>query len=148
MSRRRSLQARIDDYLAERRRQGFQLRSRDVFLPNFARFVEAKHHQGPLTAEIMVEWVRAGKDGHGDAGTWASSWRRLRFTGDRSHHRATSRAAGTLVLPKPIPVFHNAAASGTGRWIRLRSAHREPNNDVSCRMAGQSTIFRAPGRLA
>jgi len=78
MSRRRSLQARIDDYLAERRRQGFQLRSRDVFLSNFARFVEAKHHHGPLTAEIMVEWVRAGKDGHGDAGTWASSWRRLR----------------------------------------------------------------------
>lgn len=78
MSRRRSLQARIDNYLAERRRQGFQLRSRDVFLSGFARFVEAKHHHGPLTAEIMVEWVRAGKDGHGDAGTWVRSWRRLR----------------------------------------------------------------------
>ncbi|MGB5669605.1 MAG: tyrosine-type recombinase/integrase, partial [Sedimenticolaceae bacterium] len=78
MSRRRSLQARIDDYLAERRRQGFRLRSRDAFLSGFARFVAAKHHHGPLTAEIMVEWVRAGKDGHGDAGTWARSWRRLR----------------------------------------------------------------------
>ena len=55
MSRRRSLQGRIDDYLAERRRQGFHLRSRDTFLSGFARFVEAKGHHGPLTAELMVE---------------------------------------------------------------------------------------------
>jgi hypothetical protein len=78
MSRRQSLQARIDDYLAERRRQGFHLRSRATFLSSFARFVESKRHRGPLTAELMVEWVRAGKDGHGDAGTWARSWGRLR----------------------------------------------------------------------
>ena len=46
MSRRLSLQARIDDYLAERRRQGFQLRSRDTFLSGFARFVA---DQGTIT---------------------------------------------------------------------------------------------------
>lgn len=78
MSRRQSLQARIDDYLAERRRQGFSLRSRDAFLSGFANFVVAKRHRGPLTADLMVEWVRAGKGGHGDAGTWARSWGRLR----------------------------------------------------------------------
>ena len=78
MSRRRSLQARVDDYLAERRRQGFSLRSRDAFLSGFARFVAAKRHRGPLTAELMTEWVRAAKDGHGDAGTWARRWARLR----------------------------------------------------------------------
>ena len=78
MSRRRSLQARIDDYLAERRRQGFRLRSGDAFLSRFARFVAAKRHRGPLTAELMAEWVRTAKDGHGDADTWARSWGRLR----------------------------------------------------------------------
>ena len=78
MSRRQSLQARINDYLAERRRQGFHLRSRDAFLSGFARFVEVKRHRGPLTAELMVEWVRAAKGGDGDAGTWARSWGRLR----------------------------------------------------------------------
>lgn len=78
MSRRQSLQGRIDDYLAERRRQGFHLRSRATFLSSFARFVESKRHRGPLTAELMAEWVRAAKDGHGDAGTWARSWGRLR----------------------------------------------------------------------
>ena len=78
MSRRRNLQARVDDYLAERRRQGFHLHSRDTFLASFAHFVAAKHHRGPLTTELMVEWVRAGKGGHGDAGTWVSRWGRLR----------------------------------------------------------------------
>ena len=68
MSRRQSLQARIDDYLAERRRQGFHLRSRATFLSSFARFVESNRHRGPLTAELMAEWIRAAKDGHGDAG--------------------------------------------------------------------------------
>ena len=38
MSGRISLQARIDDYLAERRRLGFELRSRDTFLAGFARY--------------------------------------------------------------------------------------------------------------
>jgi integrase len=78
VSRHPTLQARVDAYLVERRRQGFHLRSRDAFLSGFARFVEAKRHRGPLTAELMVEWVRAGKHGHGDAGTWARSWGRLR----------------------------------------------------------------------
>ncbi len=78
MSRRRSLQARIDDYLAERRRQGFHLRSRETFLSGFARFVATKRHRGPLTEELMAEWVRGGKNGHGDMGTWASRWGRLR----------------------------------------------------------------------
>lgn len=78
MSRRQSLQARVDDYLAERRRQGFHLRSRDTFLSGFTRFVAAKRHGGPLTAELMAEWVRASKNGNGDAGTWASRWGRLR----------------------------------------------------------------------
>lgn len=72
MSRRQSLQARVDDYLAERRRQGFHLRSRDTFLSGFARFVAPKCHRGPLTAELMAEWVRDCKNGNGDAGTWAS----------------------------------------------------------------------------
>ena len=39
MSARVSLQQRIDDYLAERRRLGFELRSWDTFLAGFARYV-------------------------------------------------------------------------------------------------------------
>lgn len=73
-----SLQTRIDDYLAERRRLGFQLRSRDSLLASFARFVADQHHQGPLTVELMTDWVRQGKGGHGTPATWAVRLARLR----------------------------------------------------------------------
>lgn len=78
MSPRISLQTRIDDYLAERRRLGFQLRSRDSLLASFARFVADQHHQGPLTVELMADWVRQGKGGQGTPATWAVRLARLR----------------------------------------------------------------------
>lgn len=78
MSARVRLQARVDDYLAERRRQGFQLRSRDTLLAGFARFVAARHHRGPVTVELVTEWVHEGKGGHGSPGTWAARLAKLR----------------------------------------------------------------------
>lgn len=78
MSARVRLQARVDDYLAERRRQGFQLRSRDTLLAGFARFVAARHHRGPVTLELVTEWVHEGKGGHGSPGTWAARLAKLR----------------------------------------------------------------------
>jgi hypothetical protein len=49
MSRRTSLQARIDAFLAERRRLGFKLHSWDTLLSGFARYVASRHHRGALT---------------------------------------------------------------------------------------------------
>jgi len=66
-----SLQRRIDDYLAERRRLGFQLRSRDTLLASFARYVAARRHRGPLTAEIMADWARQDKSRRATPSTWA-----------------------------------------------------------------------------
>lgn len=57
------LQARVDDYLSERRRFGFQLRSLDTLLADFAKYVADRHHHGPLTVELMADWVRTGKGG-------------------------------------------------------------------------------------
>ena len=79
MSARISLQARIDGYLAERRRLGFHLRSWDTFLAGFARYVASRHHRGPLTVELMTDWVRQGKGGHGSPGTWARRLVKLRL---------------------------------------------------------------------
>lgn len=78
MSARVSLQARIDAYLAERRRLGFQLRGRDTFLAGFARFAASRHRRAPLTAELMADWVRQGKGGQGSPGTWARRLAKLR----------------------------------------------------------------------
>lgn len=71
MSRRTRLQARIDDYLAERRRLGFELHSRDTLLASFAHYVARRHHQGPLTAELMADCARHDKWNKGTPGTWA-----------------------------------------------------------------------------
>jgi integrase len=79
MSARVSLQARVDDYLAERRRLGFELRSWDTFLAGFACFVAGQHHRGALTVKLMTDWVRQGKGGRGSSGTWARRLEKLRL---------------------------------------------------------------------
>ena len=71
MSARIGLQQRIDDYLAERRRLGFALRSRDTLLGGFARYVADRHHRGPLTAELMVDWARQDRWHRETPSTWA-----------------------------------------------------------------------------
>ena len=78
MSSHISLQQRIDDYLAERRRLGFQLRSRGTFLTGFARYVTEQHHRGPLTVELMVDWARQDKWHHETPSTWAARLAKIR----------------------------------------------------------------------
>jgi integrase len=70
MSARIGLQTRVDGYLAERHRLGFELHSQDTLLADFAKFVADRHHHGPLTVELMVDWVRKGKGGLGTPETW------------------------------------------------------------------------------
>ncbi len=71
MSARVSLQQRIDDYLAERRLLGFELRSWDTFLAGFARYVADHKHRGPLTADLMIDWAKQDKWQRGTPPTWA-----------------------------------------------------------------------------
>ena len=66
-----SLQQRIDEYLAERRRLGFELRSWDTFLTGFACYVADRKHRGPLTADLMIEWAKQDKWQRGTPSTWA-----------------------------------------------------------------------------
>jgi integrase len=72
------LQVRVDGYLAERRRLGFALRSHDTLLADFAKFVANQHHNGPLTVELIVDWVRQAKAGRGTRETWYRRMAKLR----------------------------------------------------------------------
>jgi integrase len=72
MSARISLQKRIDSYLAERHRLGFELRSRSTLLAGFARYVTSLNHRGPLTTGLMVDWARQDKWHHDTPATWAA----------------------------------------------------------------------------
>lgn len=78
MSARIGLQKRIDDYVAERRRLGFQVQSRHTFLTSFANYVASQHHRGPLTIDLMVDWARQDKWRRGTPATWAARLARLR----------------------------------------------------------------------
>jgi len=82
MSARVTLQARVEQYLAERRRLGFELTNMGHGLARFARYVAQVDHQGALTVEVMAAWARQAKSGHGDRATSARRLQMLRpFTG-------------------------------------------------------------------
>ena len=72
------LQARVGDYLAERRRLGYALHSQDTLLADFARFVGERHHDGPLSVELMVDWARRNQAGLGTRETWYRRMAKLR----------------------------------------------------------------------
>jgi integrase len=78
MSTHISLQKRINNYLNERRRLGFQLHSLDTLFADFARFVASRRHRGPLTIELMGDWARQAKGGNGTRETWFRRLRTLR----------------------------------------------------------------------
>ena len=50
-----NMQSRVQDYLDERRRLGFQLKSAGRTLMNFAQFVDALDQPCPLTSDVMIE---------------------------------------------------------------------------------------------
>jgi integrase len=72
----RDLAAKVQQFLDERRRLGFKLRTAERVLNDFERFVAGADHTGPLTIELMVQWapqVHATHlvDGRADRGTSA-----------------------------------------------------------------------------
>ena len=54
----RTLLSQAEDYLAERRGLGFDLRITGDQITAFARFVDATGHTGPLTIRIILDWVQ------------------------------------------------------------------------------------------
>jgi integrase len=72
------LRAKVDDYLAERRRLGFELRNMALALVSFASYAEYMGHQGPLTTDVMASWARQDKAQSHLLGTWARRLKALR----------------------------------------------------------------------
>lgn len=78
MNARIDLQAKVDDYLAERHRLGFKLENMGLFLASFTRYVTSVHHQGPLTVDLMANWARQDKAQSHKLGTGARRLKSLR----------------------------------------------------------------------
>ena len=60
MKRKVRMVSLAEDYLASRRRLGFDLRCTGRRLLDFARFSDRTGHQGPLTVNLAVSWARSG----------------------------------------------------------------------------------------
>lgn len=78
MSAQVCLQARVEQYLGERRRLGFELSTMGHGLASFARYVAKAGHRGPLTVDLMAAWARQAKAGRGDRATLARRLKMLR----------------------------------------------------------------------
>jgi len=78
MSAPATMQAMVRNYLAERRRLGFDLHSSGLALMSFASYVDALGYRGPLTVEIMADWARRDKWERGTPVTWARRLKLLR----------------------------------------------------------------------
>jgi integrase len=73
-----SLAARVEQYLAERRRLGFELDSMRYALHSLVEHVRKTRHRGALTMELMAAWARQVRQGAGNNATWARRLRLLR----------------------------------------------------------------------
>lgn len=78
MSQPMNLRARVRQYLRERRRLGFELRSMGYALRSFAQHVDKLRNSQPLTVETMTQWARRDRAGSNDPRTWARRLKILR----------------------------------------------------------------------
>lgn len=78
MNARTGLQTRVNEYLAERRRLGFELDTMGFALSSFTRYLDRVCHRGPLTVEVMADWARPQKRMGQTLGTGARRLRLLR----------------------------------------------------------------------
>jgi len=78
MSRPVSLRTRVRQYLQERRRLGFQLRSMGYALRSFACYADKLQRSGALSVELMAEWARRDRAHSEDPKTWARRLKILR----------------------------------------------------------------------
>ncbi len=73
-----TMQMRVDDYLGERRRLGFQLSKTGHDLASFARYVDHLGDREPLTLELMADWAKHDKWHKEDPATWSRRLQMLR----------------------------------------------------------------------
>lgn len=73
-----TMQMRVDNYLGERRRLGFQLSKTGHDLASFARYIDQLGYREPLTLEVMADWAKHDKWHKEDPATWARRLQALR----------------------------------------------------------------------
>ena len=141
MSARVSLQLRVEQYLAERRKLGFALRSMGHGLPSFARYVANAGHHGPLTVDLMAAWASKPKAGHGDRATSARRLKMLRpFTGWLRQFEPATEVPDEAVFGA-VPGRMTPHVYREPEIIELLAAARKLGPDGGLRPAVMETLF-------
>lgn len=73
-----AMETHAENYLSERRRLGFGLRTSGYSIISFTRYVDTLNLQQPLTVEMMADWARQDRDNTGKPSTWARRLKNLR----------------------------------------------------------------------
>ncbi len=73
-----TMQSHAENYLDERRRLGYGLRTTGYAVRSFARYVDGLGHEGPLTVEVMAAWARRAKANGDTPTTLARRLKKLR----------------------------------------------------------------------
>lgn len=55
-----SVQSRVQEYLDDRRRLGFSLKTTGSYLMSYARYADRTGHSGPLTSATIIAWAQSG----------------------------------------------------------------------------------------
>lgn len=71
-----TMQSHAENYLNERRRLGFGMRTTGYAVNSFARYFDDLGHQGPLAIEVMADWAQRDRRRSNKPATWA---RRLKY---------------------------------------------------------------------
>ena len=72
------MQTHAQNYLSERRRLGYGLRTTGYSIMSFAHYIDALNSQEPLTVEIMADWARQDQGNSNKPSTWARRLKHLR----------------------------------------------------------------------
>lgn len=110
-----ALQTAVQRYIKERRQLGFALKAPATELSRFARFADARGHQGPLTRELQVEWAR-----------------------QHVHHTSEVTAARRLEILRPFAAYYRQFEVDTevlptyalGRGHRRLTPHIYTNEEI------------------
>ena len=141
MSARATLRTRVEQYLAERRRLGFALRSMGHALVHLVDHVAAVGHRGPLTIELMADWASRAKTGNGDRTTSARRLRLLRPFARWLQQFEPATAVPDEAIFGPIPGRVTPHIYREPEIVELLAAARQLGPPDSLRPAVIATLF-------
>jgi integrase len=136
-----TLQTRVQDYLTERRRLGFQLKHQELPLMDFARYVDSLDWIGPLTLDVMSDWAQLDKKGRHNPEAWARRFKSLRpFVRYLRQFEPATPMPDTSVFG-PLPGWQMPHIYRDQEIIDLLAAAHQLGPDGNLRAAAYETLF-------